>query len=239
MKIDDSNKKYSYIITGILILTAVVAIFGAFTLGVMGFALFSDKGVHPVNTGTPYIVRNNYSEQIFSPSLNSGNDEIVLIPQSDQFGPAYVKPGSILLKDFDHLGDLDVNIEDVSGWSIKAYVTGNYDLINSTVYLSQFVNGIYDNLNGAKLSITWVETDSVSHWPYVCEADEWTGTFSLWPDCDNPILPHSSYTPDGVKIDDKKVWFDIDTYAEGCVVFTVILTHKNHISGVPNSRINI
>ena len=173
MKIDDSNKRYSYIITGILILTAVVAIFGAFTLGVMGFALFSDKGVHPVNTGTPYIERNNNSEQIFSPSLNSGNDEIVLIPQSDQLGPAYVKPGSITLKDFDHLGDLDVNIEDVSGWSIKAEVMGNYELINSTVYLYQYVNGEYDYLNGAKLFITWTQTGFVSYWPYVCDPDEW------------------------------------------------------------------
>jgi len=173
MKIDGSNKRYTYIITEILILPAAVAIFGAFALGVMGFDIFSDKGVQPLNTGTSYIVRNNNSEQIFPPSLHSGNDKNVLILQWDQFGPVYVKAGSITLKDFDHLGDLDVNIEDVSGWSIKAEVMGNYELINSTAYLYQNVNGEYDYLNGAKLFITWTQTGFVSHWPYVCEPDEW------------------------------------------------------------------
>lgn len=85
----------------------------------MGFDIFSDKGFQPLNTGTSYIVRTNNSEQIFPPSLHSGNDKTVLILQWDQLGPAYVKAGSITLKDFDHLGDLDVKIEDVSGWSIK------------------------------------------------------------------------------------------------------------------------
>ena len=139
---------------------------------------------------------------------------------------------------------LPYNIEesDLADWSITAEVFGNYELISTTVYVSQLVNGVMDNLDGAKLVIDWTNTGPVSHWPFPpCRPDIWTGTFHLW-DCNNPILAHSSYYPDMLNpecdlvgeigpedlIDpgDKIVFFDLEHTIHGCDEFVAILAQK-------------
>ena len=61
MEIADSNKRYSVIIAGILVIMTV-AIFVTFTLGVMEQKAFSDNGTHPIMGDVSYISRNITSE---------------------------------------------------------------------------------------------------------------------------------------------------------------------------------
>lgn len=281
MEIVSSNKTCSMIIAGILI-TSIIAILMAFTLGVGGTIVYSDKGIQPVNTGvSPLLGANNSTEQLRSEPLGdtnmihsffetsgfknleeyqsetSGNYETVSIPQScDNCGGVPVEHGIIKFNDLEVDDPLPYNIEqsDLANWNITAEVYGNYELKTSVVYVWQQHNGHRDDLDGAMLLIDWSEVSSVSHWPLPpCRPDKWKGTFKLYY-CNNPILAHSSYMPDvilcdGTQVpssgqfidpnDHKLVYFDIDTTVEGCHDFVVILSHKNHVSGIPNSRINI
>ncbi|MFX0188768.1 MAG: hypothetical protein ACFE8A_13645 [Candidatus Hodarchaeota archaeon] len=253
MVTDNSDKSDSKTIAGILISIAVVVIFVAFVMGVMG----SNNSVQIETTRKSNVVENAISEQSFPLSENSGNNKTVLVPEEDRIGGFLVEAGSIKLKNFGVKQDdgtitqiLPYNIDEnnVGDLTIEAAVYGNYELDYSLVELEQWVNDHWCPLDGAKLYIDWVETYSVTHWPLPpesggcgCHPDIWTGTFRLY-DCNNPILAHSSYTPDGVLLDEsdpKLVYMDITTYAEGCEIFTVILTHKNYFSGIPNSRNNI
>lgn len=214
MKIDDSNKRYSMIIAGILLIT-VLPILVAFTLGVLGQKSPSVNSTCPI--GAIANIQNK----------TQGIDELVLGSKRDCDTPCdwHTKPGSIQYEEIsqDCCYELPLCIkgdDDLEGLNkalnITLRVCGGYEPINdsSILYLTQ-------KGTTYQIYIRWTSIGAPSDATCCCE-ELWVASFHY----KGQICLISSQTPDSVprccdpirpqEWSCKDVDLKFDIYFEGC-----------------------
>jgi hypothetical protein len=233
MEIADSNKRYSIIIAGILVIT-IVAILVTFTLGVMIQKAISENGAQPMIGGVPYISSNNNSENKLIENRESDN----LVSESEygcdgEFVKQPTGPGAIeinVIQDDtvplplcitdDHIGLLDSILD------IRAVVCGGYapQSIDSVLEIWQCGS------KRGEVQLSWRELGPYT--PYACccwvewEADivDVVGTICLPKSTElpNPI-PSCMFIHDasGYPATCKGAEFRLDIYWEGCHFWTI------------------
>ncbi|MFW9827432.1 MAG: hypothetical protein ACFFEY_07575 [Candidatus Thorarchaeota archaeon] len=238
MKIDDSNKMYLIIIVGILTLT-VLSIFVVIAQGFGGQIEFNLDDSNPNNGFYPLNLK-------FDLSQNDGNNEIVTVPEKSVFGPFDTQPGKMeIVGKYLPEEPLPLKITDeyLDDYWVAVGTYGGYSWISGHIKVMQAKSdeNIWNNIVGY-IKITATEIESPHGWTY------YNLTFSI--DGNHPIILDSNHPPDSPLGDfwvmgpddlDKWVWLKVYTTWEGCPLpeqrFMVILLKKNHISGVPCSRI--
>ena len=251
MKLDNSNKRYSNIIAGILVIVGL-SIFMAFFIGFWGNGISEQNGC-----------RDSFEESI------SGNNKIESIAQTG-FWQVDVEKGTMdnVQVSWDSSYDLKIctTMDDIEQWWLEIDVYGGYDpceLCDNYFHIYQekpdgiLIQGIYliD-----PLSFHWEEVGTSGP----CNAKvTWRLTFGdgdlstddviLWKDVDgdlstDDLIPITCMIFDSNRKPfctshchlDKFVTFDLSTCWQGCPCptqrFVKILTHKDNTSGVPNSR---
>jgi hypothetical protein len=231
MKIDDSNKRYSMIITGILLITTVV-IFVTFTVGAMDQIAFSDNGAQPTTEGG-----NNDSENMLN---NKGDDDLVSESKRGCDIKMKTEPGTIevdyelspcyeLPLCFDEQAELDelnraLNITLAVCGGYKPQTRSNLSLIQE--YCGQVRYG--------EIDIDWVEYQPADGKPCCC----WTYYYAVFTNVPNICLiastqmPTNNILPSCMSLEDpswpssghvesKKVDVDINIYWEGCHFWTI------------------
>jgi hypothetical protein len=234
MKIDDSNKRYSMIIVGILLIT-VLPVFVAFSMGVMGSRVFSDYCAQPIGGGLPEQSGKTDSEN----TLNNyqGNDKLV----------TGSKKGCDFPYDWDtEKGKIDVDIDQDPDYELPLCIKSTTDLteLNNALNITAYVCGGYcpqDDWSQLKLiqcgNVYWLGID----WTYVghptippydccCCWKEWEAEFyyisdicltksSQLPDTPSclPICSHDKVWPDDIK----EVELELKIKWEGCHFWTI------------------
>lgn len=248
MKINDSNKRYPYIIAGILVLS-VLPIFVAFALGVGDYKIFSDKGVPPVIAGMPIILENNNSEDLSEniPKTSPGNGD-VSVDQGILDEDHTVEPGQIILDEDNIPDELPICITPSWGedkWVVFKVLGGYtpqefFGMLKISQQGTKFLNpcdlGMWVGW-GLVVTDSWEECPANGGDP--CDACWVYYNVSFDTDCDNYICLDSSYDPNGDQYQkNKDVTFTYDTLWYGCE-FGYIPAHENHNPGISNSRKNI
>jgi hypothetical protein len=269
MKLDDSNKNYSIIIAGILILS-VTSIFVANLMGLGGHSIKSSRNLQLESAGLPFSAENSKSNIIEGNSQNGTND--VHVAQSCVIEDVPTEPGKldIIATNYDNIPlPLCVTPETVDDWYVDVNVTGGYEFKEGKIKFYQKdedgnLELIYNDCNpymylGYDLKWEFV-TDLYKTEPYeMCECCWDVIRISVDPTtCNNWACIDSSETPvilyEGEEctecsitqfpVDlDKEVTIKLFTIWEGCPLedqeFEIIYAHKNCVHRIPNSRIKI
>jgi hypothetical protein len=235
MEIANSNKRYSIIIAGILVIMTV-AIFIAFTMGVLGNKIYSVNGVQPIGK-----ILDNSGRTISENNLNilKGSDKLVLgSKRGCDIPDMKTEPGTIdvswVLNDptyqlplcIDEQADIDPF--DVA-LDIFLEICGGYKpSTDSYVYLDQFWCGtLYDGMIG----ITW--TPLPKQQEDCCCITRWEGHFVYVEDLCfvstelptvTPICmsdPDDDHCPDPWEVDHKLVDVELNLKFEGCHFWTI------------------
>jgi hypothetical protein len=239
MKIDDSNKRYSMIIAGILSIY-VLSIFMALTLDVGGKNIHTNYGNQPSGTGLPYMVYNNNTQDQLKRSKKdiSGLNDVSLAESEPEI-IMDTEVGEItvnwLLTDPLPLCITQTVLDELlwNGVVIQATTKGGYEPIGGTIDLYQGncmwpwkENDLDD------LEIVWSYDRHIS-----CYYDVWNGTLQL-PASVSSIELASNQWPAGAshpwwcgdKIPGKEVHLDIEILYQGCheenQQFLLIMSHK-------------
>ncbi|MHA1916281.1 MAG: hypothetical protein ACW986_14505 [Promethearchaeota archaeon] len=225
MGIESNNKRYYLIIAGILVFT-VLSIFVVFALGLGGLLMFklddtnSNNGVFPLNSKDGF-------------SSNTGNIEIVSVPEKAVFGPFDTEPGEIEIFDQYLPTDplpLKITDEYLDDYWVAVGTYGGYTWVSGYIKVMQAKSDerIWENIVGY-IEITATEIEGPHGWTV------YNLTFSV--DGDHPIILDSNHPPDSPLGDfwvkgpedlDKWVWLKVWTTWKGCPLpeqqFMVILT---------------
>jgi hypothetical protein len=267
MKIDDSNKRYSMIIAGIMVLS-IVSIFVAYLSAIGGQNLHFSNGFQILGVGTnPRLTEGSADKH----SEDSRNSNPVPVAQNCTVGPFDTEAGEIEIIDcnfpyIDEYGNLlplplCITNEMAQTWNWTVRVKGGYEpqdtfgywpLYGITFWQDKNKDGEPELIQG--WNIDWTRTVKCDG---CCSCWEWFGE-PAW--CGNKVcLDSNQYptligcsgtycdiqVPDGqTEIPGKEVYMKIDTLWEGCPLdtqqFAIILAHKkDEISLIPNFRIKI
>ena len=243
---DDSNESDAMTIAGILVSIGIIAIFVAFAFGVMGSNNFLDEGVQVANTETPSASENSVSEYSSEniPKTSPGSGDVSVDKRIDDTELYNVESGKTELVDDNIESPLPICIS--PEWAEDKWVVfrslGGYDLIGGMLYITQYgdivknpcIPGMYVGY-GLTVTDNWWEcttdNDGCYCWHYFNVSFDTT--------CNNKVCLDSTTDPEGKNYQEhKQVSIYYNTLWEGCY-FCQILIHKNHILGIPNSRINI
>jgi hypothetical protein len=237
MKIDDSNKRYSMIIAGILLIT-VLPIFVAFSMGVMGERVFSDNNSPPIGGGIPQSSRKNNSVN----TLNNYQESDELVSGS--------KSGCAISDMYTKKGSIDIIIEEDTSYRLPLCIDGPEDLVelNKALNITLLVCGGYcpqdedsyldldqgtfcGTYRGGKILIDWIGPTKPG--PCCCW-DEYTAEFVWVPCTSQDICLVSSQLPDDGACWSKRqpiswgsnglvkpVDIDLEIYWEGCHFWTI------------------
>jgi len=252
MKLDNSNKSYSIIIAGILVIVGL-SIFMAFFIGFWGNGILEQNEC-----------RDSFEESIF------GNNKIESIAQTGSW-QVDVEKGKMDNVQVSWDGTYDLPIcttatEVMTNWVLTIDVYGGYDpceLCDNYFHIYQekpdgiLLHGIYmiDPIyfKWTSLGVSGTDPCGPVTWQLTFEGIPDVGGFALDADGDLQIDPEelidcmifdSNHKPlecsQGKCHLDKFVTFDLSTCWQGCPCptqrFVKILTHKDITSGVPNSR---
>jgi hypothetical protein len=260
MKLDDSNKRYSAIIAGILIIS-VASIFVANLMGLRGYSIRSSSNLQLESAGIPFCDENSKSGVIEGDSHNRTND--VHIAQWCEVDCIDTEPGKIEVHEvyYDNVPlPLCVTAETVDDWYVIVNVTGGYEFTDGSIEF-------YQGKTGAK-ELVWNDCIQGMYLGYDLDSMDVTDQYKppdcteecccCWkmikiyvnPSCNNWACLDSNQMPEICgdcwfevpPVDlDKEVMIKIKTEWEGCPSpdqqFEIIYAHKNCVHGIPNSRI--
>jgi hypothetical protein len=257
MKIDDSNKRYSMIIAGILVIS-ILSIFVAITLGSGGYRVYTQKGTQPHCIG--------FQSTEYEASERNLPENKKVVSVADKCEQTHdTKPGCITIeyKEIPYELPLCITQEEINDWWILYKVCGGYlpDKKDWIRICGSIRYPVLDNYGwivldqdktpeGGIILMTEMEVIQDATLPCCCYYVNISG-FVLY--CNQEIHLDSNHHPTGCQIVengpgydgdlDKLVELDIITNWEGCHLdkqeFRIILTQKNYFSGIPNSRIKI
>lgn len=225
MGIDDTVKRHSNLVIGILIVAAA-SIFVAFALVIGGTQIFSQNKVQPVNIGF-------FSEEANKPELQEPKIENSV---------SVAKGGCIWMDTV--AGSITLEDENLPAWEVLPLCITNDDL--SEYFVTLRVTGGYEPECGkiefkqkgavvGTIDITW------DHWYHEpCYADYWNATFTTATDIELesnqwPVIPPDfTFSSNYDIVTQKKVEVCLCTKWTGCH-FWIILIQKQ-FSESPNSQ---
>jgi hypothetical protein len=252
MKLDNSNRSYSKIIAGILIIS-VLSIFVALVIGYGDKSIYEQDGIQYAYTGIP----SNSDKSNLCKGAGEYND-VPVAKCSEWLGPFESEKGSITYilqafnKDSSKWDDIesdyilplclkdtaDMNTDDldmeVAGLRVLAIVRGGYTAVECTSEIEFKQKKKGEPADIAKAKIEWgdgtKQGDCSTH-------------FVGWIDVDvadtEVIELHATQSPCGKDLK-KNIYIKVCAKWTGCSQvsqqFKQILVHKNCIFGVPNSR---
>jgi hypothetical protein len=254
MKIDNSNKSYSMIIAGILVMV-VLSIFMAISLGVRGCSIYVQE-----TAKTQYLAVQSQQRNATESNIPENNMIVSLAEKCEQSHDT--EPGCIVKEHKEIPYDLPLCITQdvIDDWWIMYKVCGGYEpeaknwiwkdgrkvIVTNNygwIVLDQTKTG-----EGGYILITQKEITYDSSLPCCCAYVNLSG-FVLY--CGQDIHLDSNKLPTGCQIYetgtnfdlDKMVDLDIITNWEGCHLdtqeFRILWAHKDYFTGIPNSRIKI
>jgi hypothetical protein len=233
MEIADSNKRYSKIIVGVLLITTV-AVFVTFTLGVMVQKAFSENGAQPMIGGVPYISSNNNSEN--KPIENRESDNLVSESEvgcDDVFVKQPTEPGEIeIYVTQDNTLPLPLCIDDSDIglfndiFDITALVCGGYSPQDTDSVLKLYQCGSYIG----EVVLGWTNLGHYTGYPCCCWV-EWEATIidvidpiCLTKSTEEPVVSPACMSivgSSGWPATCKGVSFSLDIKWEGCHFRTI------------------
>jgi hypothetical protein len=246
MEINYSNKRYSMIIAGILV-TYILTVFVAFTLGVgssNNFSDNSDQGLRPMSSEPLYMLETNKSEDILDSSIKTKGDHgDVSVDQTYTIEDLTVGEAADVQFYDTNIDEEPLPICINPDWALDKWIAfktkGGYvpaDVLGM-VEIQQCGSRVINPCNG--MWVGWGLTATINDDYWICTSDpcECWHIYNITFDtsCDNWICLDS--TPDQCSSGcDKLVDFVFDTHWVGCE-FDYILALENRVPGIPNSRI--
>jgi hypothetical protein len=264
MEIDNSNKNYSRIIAGILVISVLFVLIAAF-IGCWGNSIFKQGGVqktsigmHPnafLDTGNNNdepVAQNDIHVDFIQDETDQGTITCSAI-QMDTSGDTdyddsydsvfdqYLMPFPICIKETVTVSVCGRTCN-VLDWYMYVDIVGGYTPDGlSYIYITQDCKD--GNVITGIIKIKWVEDTTFI--PTCCNEKRYEAYFWIDPVCDttwDKICLCSNWNPATEAYDlNKLVEVDFVFNWKGCngddQEFMYILVHKNYFSGVPNSRL--
>ena len=261
MKMDDSNKRYSTIIVGILV-AFISSIFVANLIGFGGYSFNSSNALQLQSAGIPMYEESN--NNLIGGNSSRGENNDVHIAQYCEVDGLDTVAGSIEYEDhyIDDPLPLCITPEVVEDWWVVLKVIGGYEPTGGNIEVWQkgvlVTNPCYGG--PGTMYLGWVladpvdVTDQYNTGPCCCIRYY---NLSIDPSlCNNwACIDSNQYPPvcdlgcvitdyeEGMTIPDKdvtlKIWTDWQGCGMPCQQFEIIYAHKNCVPGIPNSRIKI
>jgi hypothetical protein len=264
MKMDDSNRRYSRIIAGILVLF-VSSIFVANLIGFGGYSINSSNALQLQSAGIPMFEESN--NNLFGVNSSRGENNDVHIAQNCEIAGLDTEAGSIEYEDhyIDDPIPLCLTPEEVEDWWMVVKVIGGYELVSGNLEIWQKGSKVYNPCYtgpgamylGWDLATAEDVTDqysgpgaccciryyNLSLDPYLCNNWGCIESNQYPPECAgcDVIPPQGCGTIPGKDVT-LKIWTTWQGCDQECQQFEIIYAHKNYISGIsqlPNKKIFI
>jgi len=234
MKIDETVKGHSNLITGIAVIS-LASFFVAFVLVLGGYSIFSPCGLQTL--GLKNIIENSSSFEPDDESMTiSGNDDVTAA-ETCIWDDIDTEQGSIVYTDYWYDNPLPLCSDDwaIHDWYIIAEVHGGYEPLDGVLNIYQEKIGWVGSLN---VNWTWIGYDDcydywVAYFTPIVLPDPICLESNQFPDIDCSIFnPADCWISNDGEIPDLNVWFEFSSEWTSCGEadqnFQIMLSQKSY-----------